>query len=338
MNNAEINSKRKEKESNSINFNHITNDNLDNLIQEAINNEQWSSVISLTRDISKYKKINLLALIYMERFKQALKQHKGSTTYDYAYCLYKEGKYLKCIKILNILEKSPQINILSAQCFYHLCQYREAANLYKLLLLNNDDRFHVNYLACLSQLNYNNENNIMTREERDMINLLKSDNYEILFNQSLCKMNMGKDATDEIIKAIEIIDSLKNANNSLQMELATTNACLALNYQLLKRFEDADRVYQTFLSKHDIENQSSSIPTSSSTFYIIKNISIFNRSLMHKPVDFEALFNLFHQSPPPLTHHPKENIQKMQNAKCKRIKKLSPLQNKIIQFNLKFKK
>lgn len=116
-------------------------------VDKLINAEDYDSILDL--EGQEYDEYKCIALIKLERFKEALKYTKP-LSFEFAYINYRLKRFKKCLKLIdkNVNNRELKFQLLRAQTLYNLGRYNDAYSI--LIHCPLDDEIVINLEAIRS--------------------------------------------------------------------------------------------------------------------------------------------------------------------------------------------
>lgn len=139
-------------------------------IDQLVKEENHLGILKL-KD-AKYNPYKCVALIKLGEFENA-KKYCEKDSFEYAYILYAQKKYKKCLKSLsNQSEKEKKVKLLKSQALYNLGRYNEAYSILSGISIEDEVIVNLSAMQGMALLAHYTHTNIPTEftvEKRDEI-------------------------------------------------------------------------------------------------------------------------------------------------------------------------
>lgn len=140
---------------------------------------------------------------------------QSSFVFEFAYCLYRLGKFLSALNLIEKSEIDSRLNLLKGQILYRLERFQEAVEIFNNLIetdeVSNKD-LQVNLLAAKAQAGINSNE--------------KVESYDSAYNLALVKLaNNEFKATEQLVNECEKFLELEDISQSDSINLKLISTC-----------------------------------------------------------------------------------------------------------------
>lgn len=203
---------------------------------------EYLSKVKHFKDSKAFKNC-LVSLINMDKYDKAEKlvgkvpqSLVEELILEIAYIYYKLGQSAKVIELYNQYKNVEGVQFglkhIVAQNYYKIGQYQNSLDLYSNIIENNkyDNKndLVINERAVISQINFNLNNNLVSKHQE------LSDNYDLLFNEALIELS-NQNLTKSLVhltKAEELCQQQNLSPLDLLIELLPIKLTQAYIYQI----------------------------------------------------------------------------------------------------------